>query len=150
MLVFGAGLQGSACAYDLLQNPAVKEVRLADLRVDTLPPFLTPYVGGRLIPTTLDVRDADAVRGVMAQTDAVMSAIPYYFNFELARLAVESAVHFCDLGGNTEIVFQQKGLGAKSKPAGVTIVADCGLAPVIINIPAQYGISLLDAVSSVR
>ena len=88
MLVFGAGLQGSACAYDLLQNPAITEVRLADIRVDTLPSFLTPYVGGRLIPTKLDVRDADAVRGVMAQTDAVMSAIPYYFNFELARLAV--------------------------------------------------------------
>ena len=25
MLVLGAGLQGSACAYDLLQNPAVTE-----------------------------------------------------------------------------------------------------------------------------
>ena len=40
MLVLGAGLQGSACAYDLLQNPDVTEVRLADLRVDTLAPFL--------------------------------------------------------------------------------------------------------------
>src|SRR6202522_553132 len=138
MLVFGAGLQGSACAYDLLQNPAITEVRLADIRVDALPSFLTPYVGGRLIPTTLDVRDADAVRSAMAQTDAVMSAIPYYFNFELARLAVESAVHFCDLGGNTEIVFQQKGLEAKAKAAGVTIVPDCGLAPGMVNILAQY------------
>ena len=31
MLVLGAGLQGSACAYDLLQNAEVREVRLADL-----------------------------------------------------------------------------------------------------------------------
>ena len=31
MLVLGAGLQGSACAYDLLQDPEVTEVRLADL-----------------------------------------------------------------------------------------------------------------------
>ena len=31
MLVLGAGLQGSACAFDLLQNPDVTEVRLADL-----------------------------------------------------------------------------------------------------------------------
>jgi lysine 6-dehydrogenase len=150
MLVFGAGLQGSACAYDLLQNPAVREVRLADIRVDALPPFLAPYVGTRLIPTKLDVRDADAVRGVMAQSDAVMSAIPYYFNYELARLAVDSAVHFCDLGGNTEIVFQQKGLDEKAKAAGVTIVPDCGLAPGMVNILAQYGISLLDEVTSVR
>ncbi|MCE2803205.1 MAG: hypothetical protein LW836_06745 [Gemmatimonadetes bacterium] len=45
MLVLGAGLQGSACAYDLLQNPAITEVRLADQRVDRLPAFLQPFIG---------------------------------------------------------------------------------------------------------
>jgi len=40
MLVLGAGLQGSACAFDLLQNPEVKEVRLADLHTGHLAPFL--------------------------------------------------------------------------------------------------------------
>ena len=48
MLVLGAGLQGSACAYDLLQNPAVTQVRLADLRFDHLPTFLAPMSGPRL------------------------------------------------------------------------------------------------------
>src|SRR2546423_11198005 len=100
MLVLGAGLQGSACAYDLLQNPDVTEVRLADLHIDHLPHFLAPYSGPRLLPTRLDVRDRDAVIAVMRQSNAVMSAIPYYFNFELARLAVEAGAHFSDLGGD--------------------------------------------------
>ena len=150
MLVLGAGLQGSACAYDLLQNPDVKEVRLADLKVDHLPGFLAPYSGKRLLPTRLDVRDADAVRAVMRESDAVMSAIPYYFNLELATLAAEVGVHFCDLGGNTEIVFKQKELDAKAKAKGVTIVPDCGLAPGMVNILAQYGIDRLDEVKAVR
>ena len=150
MLVLGAGLQGSACAYDLLQNAAVSEVRLADLQVDRLPEFLAPYVGKRLTPMRVDVRQPADVRAAMEGCDAAMSAIPYYFNFELARLAVESKVHFCDLGGNTEIVFQQKGLEAKAKAAGVTVVPDCGLAPGMVNILAQYGISQLDHVDSVR
>ena len=150
MLVLGAGLQGSACAYDLLQNPDVKEVRLADLKVDHLPHFLAPYSGKRLLPTRLDVRDADAVRAVMRESDAVMSAIPYYFNLELATLAVEVGVHFCDLGGNTEIVFKQKELDAKAKAKNVTIVPDCGLAPGMVNILAQYGIDRLDEVKAVR
>ena len=42
MLVLGAGLQGSACAYDLLQDPEVIEVRLADIRVNELESFLAP------------------------------------------------------------------------------------------------------------
>jgi lysine 6-dehydrogenase len=150
MLVLGAGLQGSACAYDLLQNPDVKEVRLADLKVDHLPHFLAKYSGKRLLPTRLDVRDADAVRAVMRESDAVMSAIPYYFNLELATLAAEVGVHFCDLGGNTEIVFKQKELDAKAKAKDVTIIPDCGLAPGMVNILAQYGIDRLDDVKAVR
>jgi len=150
MLVLGAGLQGSACAYDLLQNPDVKEVRLADLKVDHLPAFLAKYSGKRLLPTRLDVRDASAVRAVMGESDAVMSAIPYYFNLDLATHAVEVGVHFCDLGGNTEIVFKQKELDAKARAKNITIVPDCGLAPGMVNIIAQHGIEQLDTVTAVR
>src|SRR3979411_913723 len=105
MLVLGAGLQGSACAYDLLQNPEVKEVRLADLHTGHLPHFLAPYSGEWLIFTTIEVRDKEAFLALMRQSDAAMSAIPYYFNYDLAKMAVEAGVHFSDLGGNTEIVF---------------------------------------------
>jgi lysine 6-dehydrogenase len=150
MLVLGAGLQGSACAYDLLQNPEVTQVRLADLRFDHLPDFLKPLSGPRLIPTTLDVRDREAVLAVMRESDAVMSAIPYYFNLALAECAVEAGVHFCDLGGNTEIVFQQKSLADRAAAKGVTIVPDCGVAPGMVNILAEYGIRQLDSVDSVR
>jgi len=150
MLVLGAGLQGSACAYDLLQDKEVTEVRLADLHVGHIPEFLAPYSGPRLIPTPLDVRDHDAVLGAMRQCDAVMSAIPYYFNLDLAKLAVEAGVHFCDLGGNTEIVFKQKELDAEAKRKNVTIVPDCGLAPGMVNILAEYGIRQLDTVDSVK
>ena len=150
MLVLGAGLQGSACAYDLLQNPEVREVRLADLRVDHLPDFLAPYSGERLIPTRLDVRDRDATAALLREADAVMSALPYYFNFDMAKLAVEAGTHYCDLGGNTDIVFQQKTLHRQAAANGVTVVPDCGLAPGMVNILAQHGIDQLDQVERVR
>jgi lysine 6-dehydrogenase len=150
MLVLGAGLQGSACAYDLLQNPEVKEVRLADLHTDHLAPFLAPYSGKRLIFTPLDVRDKEAVLALMRQCDAAMSAIPYYFNYDLAALAVEAGVHFADLGGNTEIVFKQKTLDVQAKKKDITIIPDCGLAPGMVNILAEHAINQLDTVESVR
>jgi len=150
MLVLGAGLQGSACAYDLLQDKEVEQVRLADLKIDHLHDFLAPYSGQRLIPTPVDVRDTDAIRGLMRDSDAVMSAIPYYFNFDLARLAVEAGVHFTDLGGNTEIVNEQKTLDAEAKRKNITVVPDTGLAPGMVNILAEYGIRQLDKVDSVR
>ena len=150
MLVLGAGLQGSACTYDLLQNPDVSQVRLADVHLDHLPEFLKRYSGPRLIPTVLDVRDRDALLAVMRESDAVMSAIPYYFNLALAECAVEAGVHFCDLGGNTEIVFQQKELAPRAVERGITVVPDCGVAPGMVNILAEHGIRQLDSVRSVR
>jgi lysine 6-dehydrogenase len=153
MLVLGAGLQGSACAYDLLQNPDVAEVRLADLRVDQLAPFLAPYTDAarlagarpRLLPTPLDARDREAVLALMRGADACMSALPYYFNGDMAEAAVEAGTHFCDLGGNTEIVFQQKELDARARETGASVIADCGLAPGMVNILAQHGIDLVRA-----
>jgi lysine 6-dehydrogenase len=150
MLVLGAGLQGSACAYDLLQDNAVSEVRLADLHVGHIAPFLAPYSGPRLVPTPLDVRNKEAVLAVMRGCDAVMCALPYYFNFEMSRLAIKAGAHFCDLGGNTEIVFQQRELDPDAKAKEVTVVPDCGLAPGMVNILAEYGIRQLDRTDSVR
>lgn len=150
MLVLGAGLQGSACAFDLLRNRDVTEVRLADLHIDHLPEFLAPFSGHRLIPTPLDVRDREAVLALMRQCDAVMCALPYYFNLEMTECAVEAGAHFCDLGGNTEIVFQQKGLHERAKSKGLSVIPDCGLAPGMVNILAEHGIRQLDQVEAVR
>jgi lysine 6-dehydrogenase len=150
MLVLGAGLQGCACAYDLLQQPAVRQVTLADLRPDTLPPFLAGDWKGRLRPVRLDVTDLAAVQETMRGHAAVMSAIPYYYNGPIARAAVEAGCHFSDLGGNTEIVFEQKKLHEQALARGVSVIPDCGLAPGMVNILAAEGIRRLDRAEQVR
>jgi lysine 6-dehydrogenase len=150
MLVLGAGLQGSACAYDLLQSSDVSEVLIADLQIDQVAPFLGPWLGGRLVPISLDVRDPEAVLARMRGCAAVMSAIPYYFNEGLAAIAIQAGAHFSDLGGNTEIVFNQKKLHDRAIANGVSVVPDCGVAPGMVNILAQHGIEQLDRVESVR
>jgi lysine 6-dehydrogenase len=133
-----------------LRNPEVTEVRLADINIANLPAFLAPLSGKRLIPTPLDVRDKEATLALMRESDAVMSAIPYYFNGDLAKLAVEAGTNFSDLGGNTEIVLEQRKLDAKAKEKGLSVIPDCGLAPGMVNILAEYGIEQMDEVESVK
>ena len=140
MLVLGAGLQGSACAYDLLQRPEVAQVTIADLKPERIPGFLKPFVGKRLTQLKLDVQDGAALRAAMAGHDGVLNAAPYYFNLDVSRAAVEAGLHGADLGGNTEIVFQQKKLDDEAKRRGVSVIPDCGLAPGMVNILAAEGI----------
>ncbi len=150
VLVLGAGLQGTACAFDLLNDPRVQRVIIADIRLPVLPPFLLKEAGQRLLPVSLDVRDQNAVREVLTQCDCVLSAIPYYLNGTLACIAVEAGVHLADLGGNTAIVQQQRQLDASARAIGVSVVPDTGLAPGMVNVIAQHGIAQFDTVESVR
>jgi lysine 6-dehydrogenase len=150
VLVLGGGAQGSAAAFDLVQHPDVERVVIADRVVDTPAPFLTTFLGERLELRALDATDPASVRGAMRDMDAVLCALPYSFNFTMSQLAVEMGAHYCDLGGNTEIVERQRGLDERARAAGVSVVPDCGLAPGMVNILAQGGIDALDRVSSVR
>jgi lysine 6-dehydrogenase len=150
MMVLGAGLQGAACAYDLLQNPAVSQVTLADLRPGQLPQFLAGDWGGRLRPLRLDVTDITAVKAALQGHASVMSAIPYYYNAPMARAAVDVGCHFSDLGGNTEIVMEQRKLDGQAVAKGLSVIPDCGLAPGMVNILAAEGIRRLDRAERVK
>jgi lysine 6-dehydrogenase len=150
LLVLGAGLQGCACTYDLLQNPAISQVTLADVRPVKLPKFLAADWKGRLRTIQLDVTDMPAVSAAFKGQAAVMSAIPYYYNGPMAEAAVEAGCHFSDLGGNTDIVLEQKKLHDKALAKDLSVIPDCGLAPGMVNILAAEGIRRLDHADKVK
>jgi lysine 6-dehydrogenase len=150
MLVLGAGLQGSACAYDLLQQPAVERVTIGDLAADALPALLKPYLGTRLALVRLDIQDGAALRAALRGHDAVLNAAPYYFNVDVTRAAVDVGVHCADLGGNTEIVFRQKELAAEARGRDISVIPDCGLAPGMVNILAAEGIRRVGGAEAVK
>ncbi len=152
-LVIGAGKQGSACAYDLLLQPGTESVILADKDFGHVPSFLDRWKGGKesaLELLRLDLGDPKALRAALGRADAVLSAAPYYLNYDIAREAVGAGIHCADLGGNTEIVFRQKQLDAEAKRKRVTVVPDCGVAPGMVNILAAEGIRRLDEAESVK
>ena len=149
LLVLGAGLQGTAAAYHLLQHHEVDQVTLADHAPSRLPDFLAGAHQG-LKSVVLDANDFAATVSLMRGHAAVLCALPYYFNEPVSRAAIEAGCHCADLGGNTEIVFQQKQLHESAVARGVSIIPDCGLAPGMVNILAAEGIRRLDQARSVR
>jgi len=140
ILLLGAGMMGRAIAYDLLRHEEVTELLIADRekrRAETLVEWLGDR---RATPLRLDVSAPRAVREAMEGCRVAVSAVPYFLNLSLARAAVEARVHFCDLGGNPEIVAKELGLDEKAKAAGVTVIPDCGLAPGLVNILAAAAV----------
>lgn len=149
VLVLGAGQQGTACAYDLLSHTD-RKVLLADQRTDRLPSFLQPFLGERLQPLEIDARDQRDLTEVMQGCAVVCCALPYHFNLAALEAAVAAGAHYCDLGGNTEMVLDQKRRHAAAAERRLAMVVDCGVAPGMVNILAAEGIRGLDRVRSVR
>ena len=149
ILVLGAGLQGSACAFDLLRTTDAA-VTLADARPARLPRFLDHADRNRLSVMSLDAKDHRAVAQAMEGHDAALSALPYYLNVDMARLAIDVGLHFADLGGNTEMVRRQQRLDSAAANKGLSIMPDCGLAPGMVNILAAEGIRRFDSVETVK
>jgi len=149
-LVIGAGSQGCAAAFDLLRQPATKSVILVDKNVARVPAFLAPWRDKNLELVQLDLNDDAAVLAQIRRADGVCCAAPYFFNEKLTKLAIEAGKHFCDLGGNTEIVFRQKAMHDEAVRRGVSVIPDCGVAPGMVNILAAEGIRRLDTTEKVK
>ncbi len=149
-LVLGGGAQGSCAAYDLLQQPDVEEVVVADVSQAEPCPAIRDSLGERLRIVRADASKERDMRPLLRERPGVLCALPYHLNEKASQLAVEHGAHFCDLGGNTEIVESQRRLDAEAKRADVSVIPNCGLAPGLVNILAQGGIDVMDRVDSVR
>jgi len=146
-ILLGAGRQGVAAAYDVARFGDAKRLTIADVDLEharSAAERINKLTGSQLAqPLAVDVRDSNAARKVLAGHDVALSAVPYFFNLELAKAAIDARVSFCDLGGNTDIVRQQHALDPEAKRAGVRVIPDCGMGPGMGNTLAVYAMGLV-------
>lgn len=150
-LLFGAGLQGTAIAHDLLHQAAgTTALVVVDRDQAALEALAARLADPRLKVQAADVTDAAAIGPRLMACDVAISAVNYWFNAGLAALAVRHRAHFLDLGGNNDIVAQEFALDQEARTAGVAIVPDCGLAPGLAGILGYWLVDGLDACESLR
>lgn len=137
-LVVGAGMMGSAAAYDMARQPDVLSVTLADAdlkRAREVAARINHIHGDRKVKAImLDASNEKSTAHAMKGHDATLSAVPYFLNLGLAKAAIEARCHFADLGGNNTVVRQELALSAKAEKRGVAIAPDCGLSPGMASI----------------
>jgi lysine 6-dehydrogenase len=148
-LVLGAGMMGSALAYDLAKASPAHSVILADISEATAA-AAARTIGPNVHPLLLDVRDSAALLQALRGCAVVISSVSYSVNEAVSRAAILAGVHMCDLGGNNDVVERQLSMNAEARRRNVTIVPNCGLAPGLINILAVSGMEEFDTVDAIR
>lgn len=137
-------------ALDLATADGTETVVLADSDAKMVSDA-SGFVGSPKVKTrVLDVKDDEAVVEAMREVDVAISCVPYRFNFELSKAAIEAGSHLCDLGGNNDIVRKQLCLDARARKAEVTIIPDCGLAPGLASVLAADALRRMDKVDELH
>jgi lysine 6-dehydrogenase len=146
--VLGAGRQGTAAAYDMAKFGSARKIVLGDIDLaaaENAAERVNLLLGRNVAEgAAMDVSQPAEVASFLKDVNAFLSAVPYYYNLEVARAAIRAQASMCDLGGNTEIVKKQLSLDKEATDAGISIVPDCGLGPGMTATLAVYGMSLLD------
>ena len=150
-LLLGAGLQGTAIAFDLLRHaPGTDKLVAVDADQAKLSALTERLQDDRLETVCTDVRDQDAMAPLMAAADVAVSAVNYWLGATMAGFAVENGAHFVDLGGNNDIVAREFELDDRAAAQGGSIIPDGGLAPGLAVILGYWLVDGLDRAESLK
>jgi len=148
--ILGSGMMGRAIAYDLSKNSDFEVIAIADKDRKTLQSAKKFLNNQELNFKILDVEKSTDLKEFFLKFDIVISAIPYKYNYRLANMAIKTKTHFLDLGGNNDIVAQERRLFQNAKQQGVTIIPDCGLAPGLTSVITKDIVEQMDSIDYVK
>lgn len=142
ILLLGAGKIGAAII-ELLGASGDYELTVAERDEDLLKSIHRHDISRE----TADLRDPEIVRGLMKDHDAVISALPFYLNVDVAEAARDCGLHYFDL---TEDIQTTRKIEEIAAGAGTAFMPQCGLAPGFISIVAYALTKRFDSLDAVR
>ena len=148
--ILGSGMMGRAIAHDLCKFSDFDRINIIDKNNKSLNLTRKFLKNSTVDYTNLDIENTTAIKKHLEKYDVVISAIHYKFNYDLAKIAIESKTHFLDLGGNTEIVLKEKTMDKKANKMDVVIIPDCGLAPGVTSVITRDITEKMDLVNYVK
>ncbi len=151
--VLGGGRQGTAAAYDLAKFGDADKVLIGDISFDAARKSaerVNRLIGKAIAePHQVDVADPARLTAFLTGVHSFLSAVPYWHNPAISRVAIEARACMTDLGGNTDLVREQMKLSPQAGEAGIAIIPDCGQVPGMGTSLIVYAMSLLDETEEV-
>jgi lysine 6-dehydrogenase len=150
IVILGSGMMGKAIAFDLCKFSYFNEITIIDKNIQALSSAKKFLNREKINFLEMNVEKTDEIRNLFQNYDMAISAVSYRFNYELAKIAIETGTHFLDLGGNNAIVEKEKKLFENAKKQNIIIIPDCGLAPGLTSTITREIIERLDSVEYIR
>lgn len=152
--IIGAGSVGSALTRVLLTQDIVSTIVILDRNGNALDEIKSAHSDhpsiSRLRTFRVNIEEYSSIVTLLKGLDVIISALPYKFNMELTRIAIDNGCHFLDLGGSDQVYEDQLQLHELASRNRSFVLPNCGLAPGLLNIIAYNGYKKFDKVSSIK
>jgi len=152
-VIVGSGRQGVAVAYDLLRNNNhyVTIVDISEKSIDDAFKKLSRISNSSNLEVKIeDVTNYNSMLSILKDADVMISAVPYEFNLELTKIAIDSKTSMVDLGGHTNIVRDQLSMNDEAIKSEISIVPDCGMGPGMNITMAVLATEILDQTDEIH
>ena len=150
IIVLGAGMMGRALGFDLSKYSNFKKITIADRDKKSIQSCKNFLKNQDINYEIIDLEKITDIKKQFQKNDVAISAVPYKYNYVLAKAAVETKTHFLDLGGNNDIVNKEKSLFNNAYKNNVTIIFDCGLAPGLTSVITKDLVEQIDSIEYVK
>ena len=153
-VILGAGMQGTAAAYDLAKFAEAESITLADASIEQAQKAadrVNKLVGRNACSATkVNALDSADLSALLLNADVLLSCVPYWMHPQIADVAIATKTNMLDLGGNTEVTRETLAKDSQAKEAGISLIPDCGLAPGLVNSLGFALIEKLDQCDSIK
>lgn len=150
VVVLGSGLTGRCAVRDLVRNPEVADVVVADIEKERTEKFVEDLGSSKVHFEKVDVRDHGGTAAVLKGADVALNAVQYYFNLDVMKAVLVAKTNYLDLGGLYHTTLKQLELDHEFKRAELTAVVGMGCVPGISNVMARWAVDRLDSVHTIR
>jgi lysine 6-dehydrogenase len=150
LIVVGAGMQAKAICHVLAQQADVESVGIADISMDRARMLAKSMGDSRFWAAHCDASTFGHVKTLLKSADAAIGAASYKINYVCSVAAIESNCHYCDLGGNNDVVAKQLDLHNNALLHRVAIIPDCGLAPGLVSILTAHAYKHVEDLEAVE
>lgn len=142
--LFGAGKIGAAITC-LLANSGRYHIKVCDGDIERARAIAAGR--GCAEAHALNLGDKAGTAQLLKGCDAVLSALPYFCNIDVARIAAQAGVHYFDL---TEDVATTKAVAEIAANGRTVMMPQCGLAPGFISVAAAHLVRSFETVDTVK
>ncbi|MGB5186144.1 MAG: saccharopine dehydrogenase NADP-binding domain-containing protein [Acidimicrobiia bacterium] len=146
----GAGKMGALAVEDLVVNPRVDEVVLADRDMVGAAAIAEYLDSPKLSIAEADLNDHAALVALLEPADACVNATVYYTNLKVMEACLQARTHYTDMGGLFHGTLKQLELNDRFADAGISAVLGMGSAPGAPNILARYAADRLDTIDAIK